>query len=158
MPSPAQIVRRYHMNTLQLLPKVRGGISGKSKVLHYDFLIDGSSLLSILGQEDADPVSPFDKVYIPSYAQKTERVFLLLESADLKSDPVLFYVCPECGGIGCGAITGRIEEQGGVIVWSDFAFETVTGIEESFNSLGPFRFEKTVYMVTIAALKNGSAA
>jgi hypothetical protein len=81
-----------------------------------------------------------------------------LESPDLKSDPVLFYVCPECGDIGCGAITGRIEEQSGGVIWSDFAFETATGIEESFNSLGPFRFEKAAYMVTIAALKNGSAA
>jgi hypothetical protein len=34
------------------------------------------------------------------------------------------YVCPECGDLGCGALTAKVGRDGDYIVWSDFAFET----------------------------------
>ena len=33
-------------------------------------------------------------------------------------------MCPECGDLGCGAVTVVIERSGDKIIWRDFGFES----------------------------------
>jgi hypothetical protein len=67
----------------------------------------------------------------------------------LSSGRRLLYICPECGEIGCGAVTVQIEKKGDEIIWSDFRFETDAAghgaVGEQYVDVGPFRFRKTEY-------------
>ena len=49
-------------------------------------------------------------------------------SPDSESGRVLLYICPECGDIGCGAYSVRIEKTDAGYTWGDFAYEN--GYEE----------------------------
>ncbi|MBB1287421.1 hypothetical protein HRH25_23810 [Flavisolibacter sp. BT320] len=141
------------MKTLQFIEKVRKGGLGKSEVHYQDIMIDGQSLLDILEKGGEDLVAPFGKVYIPAYAEKVMRIFQLREVSDLDDKRVMFYVCPECGDIGCGAITGKIVEEGDKIIWFDFAYETGAGIEEQLEQVSPIEFERDAYFKALDSLR-----
>jgi hypothetical protein len=76
---------------------------------------------------------------------------LLVESEPAADDRVSLYVCPECGDLGCGALTAKIERDGDYIVWRDFAFETGLDIDppglnrSEFADVGPYRFAMSEY-------------
>jgi hypothetical protein len=42
---------------------------------------------------------------------------------DFPPDRVAIYVCPECGDLGCGAMTVSVSRDAEVITWSDFRWE-----------------------------------
>lgn len=72
----------------------------------------------------------------------------------------MFYVCSECGDIGCGAITGLITEAVDVMIWSDFAYEFKDYsapdepiVYQWFRDVGPFRFDRNEYRQVLADLK-----
>jgi hypothetical protein len=63
-------------------------------------------------------------------------------------DRVSLYVCPECGDVGCGAVTLKVEFAVEEVIWSDFGYEN--NFEESidrasYSSMGPFRFSRQAY-------------
>ena len=65
------------------------------------------------------------------------------------------YICPECGDIGCGAVTARVEREGEFIVWRDFGFENdyeEPQLSESTN-VAPLYFEATAYWQTLSSFK-----
>lgn len=83
------------------------------------------------------------------------RRLLMVEPGDLPGGRVSLYICPECGDIGCGAITVRIERRGLEIIWSDFGYENnyENNVElESFCSIGPFHFDLNTYESKLRAL------
>ena len=44
---------------------------------------------------------------------------------DLAHERTALYVCPECGDLGCGAVSAVVSGGAGVISWSDFGFKTI---------------------------------
>ncbi len=67
------------------------------------------------------------------------------------------YICAECGDIGCGAVTARIEHLDDRVVWRDFSYEN--GYEpfdpaDVFPNIGPFSFERRAYLTTIQVFRD----
>lgn len=65
----------------------------------------------------------------------------------------MIYVCPECGDIGCGAITLTITKHENYFIWQDFCYENDYDQEltdfDSFAKTGPFYFKETSYRALI---------
>ncbi len=72
---------------------------------------------------------------------------------DLPPNRVAIYVCPECGDLGCGAVTVAIDRDGEDIIWSDFRWERnwidPFDLEERRFDVGPFRFETDAYTLVL---------
>ena len=141
------------ISVLGIAPLWRRGTSGENGAYtterwSWDFVIDGQSLRSIgknydvagiLGWADADV--------------ERQSVAKLLGEAepDLPPNRVALMVCPECGDLGCGALTVAIDCESGSITWSDFRWE-VDWVDpaspeapiERFE-IGPFRFASSQY-------------
>ena len=63
-------------------------------------------------------------------------------------DRVALYVCAECGDLGCGAFTARIEKSASYITWGDFGFENNydnTVDRDAFTSVGTFHLDRREY-------------
>ncbi len=58
------------------------------------------------------------------------------------------YICPECGDLGCGAVTLLVQREAGLIIWKDFGiqnnYEEVIHTD-GFEDIGPFTFEGKQY-------------
>ena len=78
---------------------------------------------------------------------------LLNGKADLPNDRRSFFVCSECGDLGCGVITAVVERQGGIITWRAFGYENSYEdkiVLDSYSAVGPFTFDATAYEHTLA--------
>lgn len=108
-----------NISVLQLEWKRREGGGGKTRRDYLDFIIDGQPLSEQIGSDLASCLGWF----VPEENAKAVRRLLLEESADLPNNRRSLYVCPECGDVGCGAVTVVIERRGDKIIWRDFGFE-----------------------------------
>jgi hypothetical protein len=112
-----------------------------------DFLIDGESLLARLVEGyggHGDFMGCLVHGFPDAIAEAVSE--LLLEAGIVPSSRrVGIYICPECGDIGCGRFSVKVERYGDQVVWSEFSYEN--GYEEPwvFEGLGPFRFESSQY-------------
>lgn len=151
------------MNQLEIAWRDREGGGGATKRAWLDFMIDGSSLHDRLEVADLDLIGGF------GWGEEEGRLvylnrLLLREPPGLESGRVPLFVCPECGDIGCGAITIRLEKVGQSIRWSDFGYENdydpETPILERYRGVGPFvfPFEGYVTVLEAAAKKLASSA
>ena len=66
---------------------------------------------------------------------------------------MMLYVCPECGDIGCGAITAQVEETAEHFVWRGFGYEndydpSMPDLTE-YQEFGPYIFNKSEYRNTL---------
>ncbi|MGW4488073.1 hypothetical protein ACWEOE_30030 [Amycolatopsis sp. NPDC004368] len=124
------------MNVIRLVPAVRPGEvfatgGGRTRREYLDFAVDGAPLgerLRALGDDviaDAGfTLPPFPDGRVP------------------------LYVCPECGDLGCGAVTAVIERTADEVVWRDFGRQTdydPAVFFERYTGLGPFRFDRAQY-------------
>ncbi len=135
------------MSTIELRWREReiGGAQTPRKFL--DFVIDGESFYEKMGGE----ISPLGW-FVPEQNQIAVNRFLLIESPDFPDNRRNIYVCPECGDLGCGAVSAVIEEIEGRIVWRDFGYENNYDgnvLFEDYREIGPFSFEKEEYAVAI---------
>jgi hypothetical protein len=75
-------------------------------------------------------------------------MWLLNEPADFPNDRRSLYVCPECGDLGCGALSAVIENVDNQIIWRDFGYqnnyEDIVHLD-SYRDIGPFVFEAAEY-------------
>jgi hypothetical protein len=133
-----------------------------------DFLIDGRSLRDLLEgvASEAHPGRYPERMKLDyigclgGWLRVTEahdrlrRQLLLEERSGLDTERYQLYICPECGDIGCGAITAVIEQPGDSFVWRDFAmYEKDWQFDDDdplfdlsdCESIGPFRFDKEQY-------------
>ncbi len=63
---------------------------------------------------------------------------------------VPLYACPECGDLGCGAITARVAEDHDSFAWLELGFETNYGdAPTDFLEVRPFYFDKRAYDAAI---------
>ncbi|NIH86823.1 hypothetical protein [Amycolatopsis granulosa] len=122
---------------------VRGG-SGVKRREFLDYVIDGRPLLSLF--DDVDVVSAL-AADLPARALIGAVDGLLLrEASSLAGDRYVLYCCPECGDLGCGAITAAIVQHDEHVVWRDFRWQdSVDQQLERYPDVGPFRFSADEY-------------
>ncbi len=148
------------MDTLTLGHEHRKGETlknGSTKVgrKYIDFIVSGQSLGQLFGLPDLDLIGTFGWTENKEYENKQIDEFLGLITPELKTGRTCFYVCPECGDIGCGAITAKIEVTEKNVIWKDFGYENnysepdLTGYKE----IGPFTFDKKQYCTLLKGLK-----
>ena len=142
-------------SSLRLEWKRRGGGDGRTQRDFLDFIVDGQSLSSVVG----DQISCLGW-FVPGENAKAVRTLLLEEPADLPDNRRSLYVCPECGDIGCGVVSLVIERVDKQIIWRDFGYENNYDAVvhfEGFEEIGPFAFnadeyEKVIKQATLTYL------
>lgn len=132
------------ISTLDVIWSTRPGGGGRTERRFLDFKVDGVALSSLF---DADFISPFG--WLDADEQRASIDRLLRESPpDVARGRTALYICPECGDLGCGAITLLVESEAGVIVWKDFGvqnnYEDAVHID-GFEDIGPFTFDAHQY-------------
>ncbi len=141
---------------LKLMPLIREGAqnangTSKSKRHFLDFVVDGESLWEALGKRH-DMVSILCAEYSANETAKALGRLLLAQKADLPNDRRSFFVCSECGDLGCGAITAVIERQAETITWKAFGYENTYEdkiLLDAYGTVGPFTFDATAYQRTL---------
>ena len=76
------------------------------------------------------------------------------------------YVCPECGSLGCGAVSLQVDVLDDVVIWRDFAMERdwVAGEGDDpvdrygFERVGMYTFDRLEYGVVFERLANEARA
>ncbi|MET8676612.1 oxidoreductase [Streptomyces sp. NPDC004647] len=144
--------------TFGLAPAMRAGgvLSGGDYQVHRDFLdfiVDGRPLLLRLA--DLDAVSPLASDLGPSILTAQVRRLLLETEPPPAHSRYVIYGCPECEGLGCGAVTAVIERDGTDIVWRDFVWQTDERADLARNGypgIGPFRFRGEQYRAELERL------
>jgi hypothetical protein len=139
-------------STLKLTLLIREGMqnangTSKSERHFLDFVVDGESLWEALGKPH-DMVSILCAEYSADHTEKAVGRLLLNERADLPNDRRSFFVCSECGDLGCGAITAVVERKGETITWKTFGYENTYEDKimlDAYSSVGPFTFTATAY-------------
>ena len=123
------------------------GSAFKSARTFCDFVIDGQSLADILTSRGFDLISVL-WIDAPENLCRAATQSLLRLHADCPNDRRTLYVCPECGDIGCAAITVRVESAAETFAWKEFGYENnyEPGVShEKFKDLGPFVFSRDKY-------------
>ncbi len=148
------------MDTLTLEHRHRKGESfknGSSKVErnYIDFIVSGQSLGQLFGLPEFDLIGSFGWNDNKEYENKQINEFLGLEKPELKTGRTCFYVCPECGDIGCGAITATIEVTEKNVIWKDFGYENNYSDPDlsDYKEIGPFTFDIKRYSAILEGLK-----
>ncbi|MBX3287178.1 MAG: hypothetical protein KF703_17655 [Actinobacteria bacterium] len=140
------------LNALVLVRRARSGGGGCTERSYLDFVIDGRSLLDLLGPEARDTCGCLGWGEPTAQADTVRRLGLEAEpSVAGGREPI--YVCPECGDLGCGAVTARITASEGVVRWDAFAVENDWDPEifEPIESADPFTFELLAYRYALGA-------
>lgn len=140
------------MNELKFIIRQR---NQKKEQTYLDFKIDEKSLIDYLKLGNMDLISPFGWGDNENYEIQLLKEFRVEILPTLDSGRVMFYVCPECGDISCGAITGLVSEnERGQIEWSDFGYENdYQGVVEKYANIS-FCFERTDYFRAFEYLQN----
>jgi hypothetical protein len=141
---------------LELTPLIRAGSqhangTSKSERHFLDFVVDGQSLWEPLGKRH-DMVSILCVEFSADETKKAVSRLLLSQKADMPNGRRSFFVCSECGDLGCGAITAVVERKGNTITWKDFGYENTYEDKiwlDDYSTVGPFAFDSTVYERTL---------
>jgi hypothetical protein len=142
------------MDRLRLIPAIRSGgrhadASWKTQQKFLDFVVNRQSLWQKVGKPlDLVTVLALDEHVAPDKSALAVRRLILKEPAELLGGRRQLLICPECGDIGCGAITASIEKDKTGIVWRSFGYENDDEQEVKFKSyedVGPFTFEAADY-------------
>ncbi len=136
------------MDRLTFQIKHRKGSLNKTSVDFQEFCINEKSLLELLPTQDVVGIIGSFK---PEFDKEAVSQLLLKENSVLNSGRIPIYICPECGDLGCGAITVSIEESADTYTWKDFGFENNYDEEllAEYNEIGPFTFSKMEYESTL---------
>ncbi len=130
-------------STFKLKQSRRKGGGGQMQRDYLDFVVDGKVIYELVAPGDCIGCLGWGLQEIEKH---TIAQLLLEESPEPESGRVPIYICPECGALGCGAVTVKIEKSSEWIVWSDFAFENnYEGTVELYSEVGPFYFKKDPY-------------
>ena len=117
---------------------------GRTERRYLDFVIDGVPLKSLF---NVDFISPFG--WFDADEQEASISRLLGKSPpDMPNGRTTLYICPECGELGCGAVTVLVQREAGVAIWKDFGFENDyenVVHTDGFQDIGPFTFDAIQY-------------
>jgi hypothetical protein len=128
-----------------------GSFQSERKFL--DFVVDG---ISLCRSEGLDNISC---IWLPDVYKPAVKRLLLQEPADFPDGRVSLYVCAECGGIDCGAVSVRITQRDNIVIWSDFAYQNdydkaMTHQLDSFFTIDPISFKINDYRNLLIPLIN----
>lgn len=115
----------------------------KTERWSWDFVVDGRSLRA--EWEDRDLAGALG--WADAEVDRATASKLLVEAPpDYPPNRVAIFVCPECGDLGCGAITAAVTRDDNLVVWDDFRWETDIADEATTCfSVGPFCFSYEAY-------------
>jgi len=143
------------LSSLDVIWTTRPG-GGRTERRYLDFVIDGVALSSCF---DADFISPFGWLAVPDQVATIDRL-CRQKAPDLAHGRTSLYICPECGDLGCGAVSVLVRGGPGVVVWSDFGiqnnYEDVVH-REGFEGIGPFTFDGLLYHKLFVRLRSMTA-
>lgn len=132
------------ISTLDVVWTAREGGLGRTKRRFLDFVIDGVPLSS---RFNVDFITPFGWLDTDEQQACIDR--LLGKSApDMPNGRTALYICPECGDLGCGAVTVLVQRNYDVIIWKHFGFENDyedVVHTEGFQNIGPYTFDANEY-------------
>jgi predicted RNA-binding Zn-ribbon protein involved in translation (DUF1610 family) len=129
-------------SALKLEWKRRTGGDGKTQRDYLDFVIDGESLSEKIG---GDLISCLGWLAAEENAEAANRI-MLKAASELPGSRYALYVCPECGELGCGAVTAIIERVNDKIIWRDFAFQNdYDGEKQPVKEVDKFIFDRAQY-------------
>lgn len=141
-------------SVLEFVPACRPGEKsakgGKTERHFLDFVVDSTSLYQTLSlSKGLDLISPLwlDE-QLAALSLEAIKGLLLEGQADFPNNRRALFICPECGDLGCGAVTAIIEREERNIVWRGFGYEN-TYEEEVFTKdhieIGPITFDAKQY-------------
>lgn len=136
------------VNILKLEPRLREGGNGATAREYLDFVVDGNPLSETIAEDLASCLGWLSS----EENEKAIGRLLLEEPADLPNNRRSLYVCPECGDLGCGAITVVIESVGEQIIWRDFGLQNnyeEEVLSASYADIGPLIFNRAQYEAVI---------
>lgn len=147
------------MDILTLAKKHRKGVifmdgTTKADREYIDFVVSGQSLGQLLGVSKFDLIGTFGWSVNKEYENNLLDEFLGNTLPELETGRSCFYVCPECGDIGCGAISAKIEVTDDKVIWMTFAYENNYSepdlkVYDDYMDIGPFTFDKSQYISTL---------
>ena len=117
--------------------------------------MNGQSLWEALGKKH-DIVSVVCAEFSVEETAKAVNRLLLADAADLPKDRRSLFICPECGDLGCGALTLEVDKENGQIAWKNFGYENnwEDKVELSaYAEIGPFTFDAEKYERTFIQAK-----
>lgn len=141
------------MSSIELKWKKREGGVNWTEVDFLDFVIDGVSLFDRISGDFASCLGWF----LPEQNEKAFQRLLLIENADFPDDRRSLYVCPECGDLGCSAVSAVIERVEDAIIWRDFGYQNNYDeniIFDEYRDIGPFIFDADEYSHVIRLAAN----
>ena len=119
------------INVLTLALRLREGGSGATPRAYLDFVVDGEMLSERVAGDLASCLGWF----VPEENAKAVRRLL-----------------PECGDLGCGAVSVVIEVARDQVIWRDFGFQNNYEdkiISAGYAGVGPLVFDKAKYEAVI---------
>jgi hypothetical protein len=132
------------VSTLDVAWTTRSGGGGRKERRFLEFVIDGVPLSTRI---DADFISPFGWFSIDAQRAAIDRL-QRRKPPDLAHGRTSLYICPECGDLGCGAVSAMIAGGSGVVIWKDFGVQNNDEgaiHTEGFEGVGPFTFNGSLY-------------
>lgn len=143
---------------LALKPATRSGGGGKTAREFLDILVDGKSLYEEFRSTGHDLISCLGWGSLKAHQESVDRL-LLRAAPDFKNGRNSLFVCPECGGLDCGAISILITMDAVEVRWKDFGYENTydeeTPLLGSYAHLPELRFRRADYeSVLTESLKN----
>ena len=91
----------------------------KTPVTYLDFTVDGAPLLPQLATRASgglDFVGVIQQAWPIETVAAVERLLGAVEG-DLPDGRLSLYVCPECGDLGCGAVTAKLDVSPETVTW-----------------------------------------
>jgi len=146
------------MNTLSYKWVTRQGMKKGIVVVHerkyIDFLVDGLSVKELFSNEYSDKITMLGWTEYRTDDELMIEEFLKQNTPSLKSGRTIIYGCPECGDLGCGAITAEIVEMKDRFIWKDFSYENEYERNPIENSkhITQFEFDKQQYISVFAKI------
>jgi hypothetical protein len=87
-----------------------------------DVVVDSQSLYAVVRSEGLDFISAILLDY-PHIARPAVSRLLGDEPPDAPAGRVALYICPECGDLGCGAVTVKINRSDDKVEWSAWGYQ-----------------------------------
>jgi hypothetical protein len=134
--------------TLELVWRARAGGGGKTQRDYLDFVINGQSLSELLQVGDFIGSLGWGS---PTFDEQILGELLLKQLSDLRENRCRLYICPECGDIGCGAITVQVYKSADHFTWANFSFDDNFTVYKVYEGIGPFHFGRQQYWQTLTS-------
>ncbi|MWC31172.1 hypothetical protein [Paenibacillus sp. MMS18-CY102] len=123
---------------------IRTRVTDSSSKNFADIKIDGRSLFDLFKSRDFDVIACLGW---GTAQYRTAEIYRLVleEPSDMQGNRNSIYVCPDCGDLGCGAISVDMQVEDNKIVWKNFKWEGdyggITEHSSRLADLGPIYFD-----------------